>query len=215
MPGQHIVMIGATGLVGGFVADRLRIRGDVFAALVRRSTGRPNEQVAPPEQWPALAREFGADVAISALGTTRRAAGSDAAFRAVDLELVEAFARAAHAGGARHMIAVSSVGADAASRNFYLRVKGETEAALGAIGFDRLDVLRPGLLRGTRGEGRPGERLAILASPLLNLVLRGRLDRFAAIDATAVAEAAVKLVDRSPPGVFVHHNRELRGLAAA
>ena len=127
---------------------------------------------------------------MSALGTTMRAAGSQAAFRAVDFDMVVDFARAARAGGARRMIVISSVGADAGSRNFYLRTKGEMERALEALDFERLDIVRPGLLRGERGgDRRPGERLGIIVSPLLNLLLRGRLDRYAAIDAQIVAAA--------------------------
>lgn len=209
-------MIGATGLIGASVADSLRREGATLGALVRRATGQPGEIVAPAEQWPALAEEFRADLAISALGTTRRAAGSEEAFRAVDLDMVVDFARAAHAGGARQMIVVSSVGADAASRNLYLRVKGDMEAALAEIGFERVDILRPGLLRGERGgERRLGEQLGILVSPLLNLILRGRLDRFAAIDAEKVAKALALLVGQSAPGIFIHHNRELERLAAS
>jgi uncharacterized protein YbjT (DUF2867 family) len=113
------------------------------------------------------------------------------------------------------MVAISSVGADPASKNFYLRIKGEMEKALGSLGFDRLDLLRPGLLRGDRGtDRRSGERLAILASPLLNLFLRGSLDRYAAIDATRVAAAVASLARREEHGSFVHHNREIRYLAS-
>ena len=36
----------------------------------------------------------------------------------------------------------------------YLRLKGEMEAALAGLGFDRLDIVRPGLLRGrARADG--------------------------------------------------------------
>jgi uncharacterized protein YbjT (DUF2867 family) len=96
---------------------------------------------------------------------------------------VLAFGRAAKAAGAGHMLTISSVGADAGSSNFYLRVKGEMEEQLAALGFTRLDILRPGLLRGKRGgERRIGERIGILVSPVANLFLRGPLDRYAAID---------------------------------
>src|SRR5205085_9625313 len=136
------------------VADRLLARGDEVHALLRRGAGRSDagwrEQVAPPAEWPRLAHRLGGDVAISALGTTWRAAGSEAAFRAVDFTMVVDFATAAREAGVPRMIAVSSVGADAGSRAFYLRVKGEMEAALSALGFDRLDIVRPGLLRGDR-----------------------------------------------------------------
>ena len=165
--------------------------------------------------WPRLAAALPVEAAVSALGTTMRKAGSQAAFRLVDHDAVIAFGRAVRAAGARRMIAVSSVGADPGSSNFYLRLKGEVEQALAGLGFDRLDILRPGLLRGPRGgDRRLGERLGILVSPLANLLLRGSLDRYAAIDADIVAAAAAALLARKEHGVFVHHNRDVRRLAA-
>jgi uncharacterized protein YbjT (DUF2867 family) len=212
---QRTILAGATGLVGRLVADRLLGAGCEVEALVRRPTGRKDprwhEHVAPLGDWAGLTGA-GADVAVSALGTTMKQAGSQAAFRAVDFDLVVDFARAVRAAGVRHMIVISSAGADPAAANFYLRVKGEMEQALAGLGFDRLDIVRPGLLRGVRGaDRRLGERAAILVSPLLNLVLRGRLDRYAAIDASIVADAVAALVRQSAPGNFVHHNRDLLG----
>lgn len=215
---RQALLIGGTGLVGRLVADRLLANSVEVHALLRRSAGRSApgwyEQVAPPDEWPALARRIGGDVAVSALGTTSRAAGSDAAFRAVDFGMVTDFARAAREGGVHHMITVSSVGADPDSRFFYPRLKGETERALGEIGFDRLDIIRPGLLRGERGaDRRLGERIGILVSPVVNLFLRGRHDRYAAIDATTVADAIAALIGQDSPDRFVHHNRDLHRLA--
>lgn len=214
---QNILLIGATGLVGGLAIGRLEAAGHDVRALVRSPAGRAgSETVAPAAQWPDLARAAGGDVAVCAIGTTMRKAGSQAAFRAVDFDIAVDFARAARDSGVRHMIAVSSVGADPKSSNFYLRTKGEMEQALGTLGFDRLDLLRPGLLRGDRGpERRLGERLGILASPLVNLVLRGRLDHYAAIDAAVVAAALAKLAESDAPGSFIHHNRDIRALAGS
>jgi uncharacterized protein YbjT (DUF2867 family) len=215
------MLIGATGLVGGLAIDRLLRRADIeLEVLTRRPTGRSHprlsERVAPAERWPTLAAGSEAQVAVSALGTTMRKAGSKAAFRAVDHGIVLDFARAARAACARHMICVTSVGADPGSASFYLRVKGEVEAQLAGLGFERLDLIRPGLLRGPRGgDRRPGERIGILLSPLVNLALRGPFDRFAAIDAAVVADAIAALVGAEPTGVFRHHNRDLRRLAAA
>jgi uncharacterized protein YbjT (DUF2867 family) len=215
---RKVLLIGGTGLIGRVLADRLLAAGAEVHALLRRSAGSSapgsHEHVAPPDDWPALARTLSGDVAISALGTTWRAAGSEAAFRAVDFNMVVDFAAAAREAGARQMIAISSVGADARSRAFYLRVKGEVEDALAALAFDRLDIVRPGLLLGARRpDRRLKERIAIAVSPAVNLLLRGPLDRYAAIDGTIVADAIVALARESTPGRFVHHNRDLHRLA--
>ncbi|MEA1015711.1 NAD(P)H-binding protein [Sphingosinicella sp. LY1275] len=216
---MRIALIGATGLVGSALLDQLLATGDVEVhSISRRPSGRAHrrlqEHVALPERWPEIAGGIGANATVSTLGTTMRAAGSQAAFRAVDLDMVVAFAAAARAAGADRMVAVSSVGADAGSRNFYLRTKGEMEQALEALGFARLDILGPGLLRGERAaEPRPAERLGTLLSPLTNLLLRGRLDRFAAIDANIVAAAAASALRQAPPGLYRHDNRAIRHLA--
>ncbi|HYW14567.1 MAG TPA: NAD(P)H-binding protein [Allosphingosinicella sp.] len=215
---MRIAMIGATGLVGSLAAQRLLAQGHDVDALLRRSIGlaRPgwSEHVAPAEDWPAILPGLNPDAAVSALGTTMRQAGSKAAFRTVDFEMVVAFARAAAAAGACRMVTVSSVGADRGSANFYLRTKGEMEAALEGMGFERLDIFRPGLLRGPRGgDRRPGERIGIALSPVANLFLRGRLDRYSAIDADVVAAAVASALREAEPGVFRHENRGIGALA--
>ena len=215
---MRVAMIGATGLVGSLAGPKLLARGWSVEALVRRPSGleRPGwrEHVAPPEEWPGIVSSLGAEAAVSALGTTMRQAGSRAAFRAVDHDLVVGFARAAAEAGVRRMVTISSVGADPDAANFYLRIKGEMEAALAALGFERLDILRPGLLRGRRGgDRRLGERAAILVSPVVNLFLRGSLDRFAAIDANRVAAAVAGALLQTEPGTYRHGNRAIGRLA--
>lgn len=215
---MRVAMIGATGLVGSLAVPKLLAQGWSVDALVRRPSGLEHqgwrEHVAPADQWPGIVSTLGADAAISALGTTMRQAGSQAAFRTVDHDMVVGFARAAAEAGVRRMVAVSSVGAGPGAANFYLRIKGEMETALERLGFERLDILRPGLLRGWRGgERRLGERLGIRISPLVNLFLRGSLDRFAAIDADRVAAAIVGALRQSAPGTYRHENRAIRRLA--
>jgi hypothetical protein len=73
--------------------------------------------------------------------------------------------------------------------------------------FRRLDILRPGLLRGARAnDPRPLERLAMLASPLADLLLQGDRKRYRSIDARSVAAAALQLAREKAAGRFVHEN---------
>jgi len=210
------LLVGATGMVGGAVianADALRL-----TILARRETAGLLPQhkllVAPPEQWGELVAAERPAIFISCLGTTIRQAGSRAAFRAVDHDLVLAAARAAKKGSARQAIVVSSVGASAKAGNFYLRTKGETEDGLRALGFERLDILRPGLLTGERqGPARVGEGIAMLAAPLTNALLHGSLRRYRSIPGETVARAIVALAGRSDSGVQIHENDAIRALA--
>src|SRR5690606_36081904 len=100
------------------------------------------------------------DVAFCCLGTTQAQAGSEAAFRAVDVDLVLAFARRARELGARHLLVISAIGADRDSSFFYNRVKAEMEDALRQQDWPQLTIVRPSLLLGPRSEQRLAERLA-------------------------------------------------------
>ena len=155
------------------------------------------------------------DACVCALGTTIRQAGSREAFLAVDRDLVIRVATIARTLGATRMVLVSSVGASAQSDNFYLRVKGETERALGELGFERLDLLRPGLLLGERSEKRAAEQWGQRLAPLFNPLLRGALRRYRAIAAADVAAAAVAVLSQGAGGRHVHENAGLLALARA
>ncbi len=208
-----VLLAGATGLVGTramqAVASHPSIR---LVALTRREAPIPRGvrmemMVAEPAGWGEALAAIRPDALICALGTTMRKAGSEEAFRAVDHDLVLSLAKAARELEVANFVLVSSVGADLLSRTFYLRVKGEVEAGVARLRFRRLDILRPGLLRGRRsGDWRALERLAVLASPLTDLLLHGQRRRFRSIDARAVAAAALHFSGEKAPGKFVHDN---------
>ena len=213
---SEALIVGATGLIGRAVIDAF---GDRSVTIVTR---RPveglaphhAERVAPPDNWPDIIAAEQPTVLICCLGTTIRQAGSQAAFRAVDHDLILAAARGARQGGTAHMIVVSSVGASAKAGNFYLRTKGETEDGLRALGFDRLDLIRPGLLTGDRpGPPRLGEGLATIAAPLADALLHGSFRRYRSIPGATVAAAIVKLAGQGGSGVHIRENDAIRALA--
>ena len=225
----NILLAGATGLVGGLALRRLLASdfAGTVATPARRATGLDDPRLLDlPCDFSAegiearladALRDRGAlplDAFACALGTTLRAAGSRAAFIAVDRDLVLRLARFAHAQGARRCVLVSSVGASRQSANFYLRVKGEVEDAIEGIGFSRVDILQPGLLIGPRTARRPAEALAQRAAPLADLLLHGRLRRYRSLDAAEVADAAVALLGERAPGIFSHEHQAIRALAA-
>ncbi|MDE8654088.1 NAD(P)H-binding protein [Novosphingobium album (ex Liu et al. 2023)] len=209
-PVKRICLVGATGLVGYSLLEEAVGREDVrLVAVARREVALPpgarmEMLVGDTGGWPRAIAAARADVLVCALGTTMRRAGGEEAFRAIDHDLVLACARAARDAGIERMIVVSSVGADRASRAFYLRTKGETDEALGKLGFRRLDILRPGLLRGSRAESRPFERLAQAAAPLADLFLQGGWRRFRAVRARSLARAILALAHEKAAGRFIH-----------
>ena len=178
-------------------------------------TARMELFVAQPDKWGEVFEAIRPRALICALGTTWRKAGkSEEAFRAVDQDLIVATARRAKAAGVSNMVLVSAAGADPNSKNLYLRVKGETENLVTEQRFKRLDILRPGLLRGERvGDFRFMEKLALALSPMIEPVLPAKYAAFHSIDNALVAQAALSLALRRAGGRFTHDNEAMRRAA--
>ena len=198
---------GATGLVGSRLLPLLLKEYDRVAALKRRPLAVSAAHLTEVPFGAPLEGPF--DAAFCCLGTTIRKAGSQEAFRKVDYDAVVDFARTARAAGATRFALVSSVGADAKSSNFYLRVKGEGEDAIRALGFETLCIARPSFLLGVRAEDRTGERIGIAVAKAASFAFAGPLSKYHAVDADVVAQAMVRCVRSGEPGVHVLHYRDL------
>jgi uncharacterized protein YbjT (DUF2867 family) len=216
------LVAGATGLVGGqllrqLLADPAYTR---VVALVRRPLDERDPKLEArvvdfarltPAELPR------ADDAYCALGTTMRRAGSRAAFRAVDHDAVLALARAAATAGAgaSQFLLVSALGANPASRNFYLQVKGEAERDVAALPFRAVHVFRPSLLTGARAEFRAAERIGIILATAVAPLMVGGLRRYRPIAADVVARALRAAARHGGTGVIVYESERIAGLGAA
>jgi len=205
-----LLLAGGTGLVGRSLLELAKSRQIPITTVGRRITGDvENELVVDFAVMPTLPSS---DIAICTLGTTMADAGSQSAFKAVDFDAVMAFARAAKQSGVRHFLVVTAVGADIESRAFYSRIKGAVEIELTTVGFDRLDIVRPGLLLGKRQSRRLIEQVLQGLSPAIALITRGPWARYASISAEQVAGALLALSHETSPGVFYHQSPELQCL---
>ncbi len=140
----------------------------------------------------------GATHVVQCLGTTRKDAGSRAAFQRVDYDYVEAVIRAARKHGVENYAQVSSQGADAKSCFLYMRTKGQADALATAAGFRTVCILRPGLL-GRGDVARPVERalgVAMRATPV-----------------AAVGRALLQCVETAPAGTHILSDQVIRSLA--
>jgi len=153
--------------------------------------------------------------AFCCLGTTLREAGGQEGFRAVDQDLVLKIARVAQAAGAERLVVISSVGASETSKNFYLRVKGETERALERMQFAALDIMQPSVLLGLRRDVRPLEFLAQVVFWCVNPLLLGTLARFRGMAAGEVAAAMLGAARGGRRGINRYTAPQLRALAPA
>lgn len=212
--GKTVVVVGATGLVGRAVVELALADARVarVVAPTRRALPERAELVNPIVDFDALPGDAGwwaADAVVCTLGTTLKRAGSREAFRRVDFDYAVAAARLARQHGTPTGALVSSVGAEAGARTFYLRVKAETEAAWREVGFASLTILRPSLIGGVREERRPAEALAQAVMRRVGwLVPR----RYRLVPAAWIAGALVEAALAAKPGNAVV---ESEGLAAA
>lgn len=201
------LLAGASGLTGGFALDALLGAPEIgrVVAVSRRPLQREHSRlanrIAQFDRLETQLKGLSCNVALCCLGTTIRQAGSQERFRAVDLDCVLSFARAAKAANAQRFIVMSSVGADSQARNFYLRTKGEMEEQLAAVGFASLDILQPSVLLAWRAEMRPLELGARLLMPLVNPLLLGRYAAWRGIPARTVAAAMLGAMRSGRRGV--------------
>ena len=213
------LLAGASGLVGGHLLDCLLDAAEFTRVYVvtRRPLGREHPRLANRivqfEKLETQLKGLACNVAFCCLGTTLRLAGSEQAFRQVDVDHVLAFARAAKAAQAQRFVVVSAVGASEQSKHFYLRVKAEVEQALDAMKFGSLDILQPSLLLGWRREPRFPEILAQAILPLANPFLTGTREPYRAISARTVASAMVGAARSGRRGVYRYTYQNIRALA--
>jgi len=217
--GSVALLAGASGLTGSLALDALLAAPDVsrVIAVTRRPLGREHPRLANRivqfERLESQLKGSVANVALCCLGTTLRKAGSQQRFRAVDVDAVLTFARAAKAANARRFVVMSSVGADPRARNFYLRTKGDMEEELEGVGFESLDILQPSMLLAWRAEMRPLELVASALMPLIAPLLRGKYLPYRAIGARTVAAAMLGATRSGRRGVQRYTYEGIQALA--
>lgn len=209
---RSALLAGATGLIGGHILQALLADPGVakVQVLARRplsiSHAKLRVDVVDFARLPAVEP---VDEAYLALGTTIKVAGSQEAFRAVDLDANLAVAKAAIAAGAQRIALVSAVGANAKSSVFYNRVKGELEDALKAMNLGALVIAQPSLLMGDRKALNQPTRLGEeLGAPLMKLLSPVLPRSFRPVEGRAVALSLVKTLP-SAHGLVVLSSDEL------
>ena len=202
-------IIGATGLVGSNLLGLL-INNDGYDKISIITRTIPKELPQKVEHIPLNETEYtfpaDIDVAYCCLGTTMSKAGSKQAFLKVDLDLVIDYAKKAKDARVKRFAVVSSIGANAKSKNFYLNTKGKVEEELKAIGFERLAIVQPSLLLGKRNEKRFGEDMGKVLYSVFKFIFTGPLKKYRGIQASDVAKAMIVLTEQGMGTVTVESN---------
>lgn len=172
---RKAIVIGATGLVGQHLIKQLSELYDTLIVFARRPPRYINAsmhfyQVNDFDNLAEVFASVGVDRtadAFSCLGTTKKQAGSDEAFRKVDHDYNVTFAKLCRDKGVENFFLLSSMNADVDSRFLYNRVKATTEQSIIALGFAHLMIFRPSLLLG-KHKGRPMESISQRAFQLIS-----------------------------------------------
>lgn len=208
------IVVGATGLIGGFVVDKLK-DDDRFARII--VLGRRDIDISHPKievyitDFQDLEKfKFWADAdcLFCCIGTTIAVAGSKENFRKVDYFIPKDLSKFCENYGISFLL-VSSLGADKNSSNFYLRTKGETEDALINSGIKTVHIFRPSMLLGPRKEKRLGEQIGKIFMQITDPLMLGGLRRYKAVQAETVAKAMINESLKNVSGIFVHENEEI------
>lgn len=204
------LVAGGTGLVGRELIQSLSARDDIqkIIILTRKpavfSNAKVNAEVVDFDAPGSL--NYYADEVYCCLGTTIKVAGSRSKFKRVDLDYPLKLARETRAKGSKVFMVISAMGANPKSFVFYNRVKGEMEQSVNAIDFDSVGIFRPSLLLGDRDEFRLAEKAAILASPVLKMILPAN---YKPVSAAQVAQSMSRFGFEAKLGNAIISNREI------
>ncbi|MFO7616657.1 MAG: NAD(P)H-binding protein [Bacteroidales bacterium] len=214
MKPKTALLFGATGLVGSQLLDLLAANEnyDRIKVYGRQATGNKHpkvqEHIIDFDHLEDYAHLMTGDRLFICLGTTIRKAGSVARMEQIDRDYPAKAATMARSNGVSRIAVVSSMGADARSGNYYLRIKGEMEQAILAAGFPRTVIVRPSILYGKRGEFRFGEWVGKGVMKALGLLMQGPLKKYRGIPAKTVARAMIRLIDEDS-GETTYRNDQL------
>ncbi|MBL1145402.1 MAG: NAD(P)H-binding protein [Bacteroidetes bacterium] len=198
------LLFGATGLVGKQVLAQLTANEyyDKIVVFNRKtqhySSPKVEEIISDLKDLELIKEKIKGEVVFICVGTTIKKAGTKANFEAVDLELPISIAMAAKENNVSCLVAISSLGANVHSSNFYLKTKGDTEQSLSEIGVKHTYFVRPSMLFGKREEFRLAEYLGKIALKAFGLFLFGSLKKYKGIEDWQVAKAMILMAKNKP-----------------
>ena len=213
MEQKTALIIGASGLTGQVLLQALL--ADTSYSLV---TIYLREQVSfnhPKLQkkiidYEKLDTAVVADDVFCCLGTTIKKAGSQMAFRKVDLIYPQKVAELQRNAGSRKFLLISAVGANIHAPFFYSRIKGEVERAIIALDYPCTCIFRPSLIIGERSEHRAGESAAITFAKVIEPAILGPFKKYRPVSALSIAKAMQYAAHNYTAGVHIIPSDEIK-----
>ena len=198
-------VLGATGAVGLDLVEML-LKDDTFSGVevfVRRAmpmeNGKLTTHIVDFKQLKDWQDMIKGDVVFSCMGTTLKAAGSRERQYEIDYTYQLEFAQAAHSNGVPIYILVSSTMANANSKLFYTRMKGELEEAIQQLHFQKEVIMRPPLLI-RKNTTKTDEKVVVVVLKVLNAL--GLFKKQRPMPTEVVAKAMIVSAKQGVSGIF-------------
>lgn len=213
------IVAGSTGLIGQQLIEQLCADPDCgrILALVRRPGNfdypKVQELVVDYDRLGDYAGQIKGDVVFSCLGTTRKQTPDQKAYFKIDHDYLLHLAQLASANGVAQFHLISSIGANARSSTFYIRLKGQTELDIAAVPFRAIHLYRPSFLDGDRKEYRFWEKTGLAVFKLVNPLLRGRLRKYRSITAKDIATVMIRRFKSGAAGIHYYESDQIQRLA--
>lgn len=204
MDQKTAIILGGTGLTGSLLLNRLLADSSYSSIkLFSRKTSGTNspkikEFIGDMFQLEQFSQDFTADEVYCCIGTTSALTRDRDVYRAIDFGIPVAAARLAKVNRIPTFLVMSSMGANAKSKIFYSRTKGEMEQAVLDQVIPHTYILRPSLILGDRNEKRFGENAGAIFLKSAHIFLRGSLKKYRAIHADCIAAAMINISKTLP-----------------
>ncbi len=199
--GKTAIILGATGLTGSLVLEQLLVDDRYKRILLfsRNSCGvdhpKLTEYLGDLLHLEEFKEQFKGDEVYVCIGTTRKKTPDPDHYRKIDFGIPVQAAQLAKENGIKGIAVVSAIGADSNSSFKYNRIKGDMERAVMEVGIPRTYILRPSMIAGDRKEHRSGERIGLKIFKALQFIFVGKLKKYKAVDASAIANKMIMLLN--------------------
>lgn len=221
-----VVMLGASGAVGGQVVSRLLAMPELkrLTLLGRRDVALPTGaktntvkqhvvDIDATDTWASLVADH--DCAVCTLGVSQPSLMSKAEFVHIDKDVVIAFATICKQNSVRHFELLGAAGADSRSKSFYLRTKGQLRDALVALNFERLSLFQPSMILTPTNRFGLSQALILAFWPGLSRLMIGPTRKFRGIRVEALGAAMANNLATAGQGVETLHWDQFTALAEA
>lgn len=222
MSTKTVAIIGATGMIGGYLLEELLNNPTIetIRVIVRRPFEQKHAKLETKlvdfNDYESLKLAIdGCDMLFCTIGTTQKnVKGDKALYRKIDFDIPVKAARICKETGCEVFAIVSSVGANSKSNNFYLKLKGEVEDALSQSGLKSIHIMQPSQLLGDRKENRPAEKFFKGIMKVMSPVLTGSLAKYKPIHGRDVAKAMINAAINGQKGIHRYSYNEMIILAS-